>query len=211
MELWLCRSISRSGSLAASTAARGELPWASILQLQRGQPHGGRDHHHHQGTHLLPRHDLLNASRCDTSTLHSRRGLLPTDRASTARERICEGSPHLVCTVSTTRFNSADRRIYVFAALRGARRWLAGRGQLRLGFRPEQQHSLAACIKVVDGPKSKHVAQIDNIYFVKRIGASLREATADTVRINCPRTSSFCYRRLERLEANDFRKKKETD
>jgi hypothetical protein len=40
--------------------------------------------------------------------------------------------------------------------------------------------------------KPKYFAQIDNFYFVKRIGASLRAATTDTVREKLPRTSSFC-------------------
>ena len=145
-----------------------------------------------------------------TSTLHSRRGLLPTDRASTARERDTRDRLTWFGRVEQLGSISCDWRIYVFAALRGARRWLAGRGQLRLGFRPEQQHSLAACIKAVMDRKPKYVAQIDNIYFVKRIGASLREATADTVRDKLPENIQLLLRRLERLEANDFRKK-ETD
>ena len=55
--------------------------------------------------------------------------------------------------------------------------------------------------------KPKHVAQIDNIYFVKRIGASLREATADTVRDKLPECIQLLLRRLERLEAKDLGKK----
>jgi hypothetical protein len=88
---------------------------------------------------------------------------------------------------------------------------LAGRvGQLRIGFRTEQQPSLATCIKVAMDRKPKYVAQIDNIYLVKRIGASLREATADTVRDRLPENIQLLLRRLERLEAKDSRKK-ETD
>ena len=78
---------------------------------------------------------------------------------------------------------------------------------MRIGFRTEQQPTLAACIKVAMDRKPKYVAQIDNIYFVKRIGASLREATADTVRDKLPENIQLLLRRLERLEAKDHGKK----
>jgi hypothetical protein len=54
--------------------------------------------------------------------------------------------------------------------------------------------------------KAKYVAQIDNIYFVKRIGASLRKATPDTVRDKLPENIKLLLRRLERLEARDLGK-----
>ena len=66
---------------------------------------------------------------------------------------------------------------------------------------------MRTCIKVAMDRKPKYVAQIDNIYFVKRIGASLREATADTVRDKLPENIQLLLRRLERLEAKDAGKK----
>jgi hypothetical protein len=59
---------------------------------------------------------------------------------------------------------------------------------------------MAACIKVAMDRKPKYVAQIDN-------GASLREATADTVRDELPENIRLLLRRLQRLEAKDPGKK----
>jgi hypothetical protein len=55
--------------------------------------------------------------------------------------------------------------------------------------------------------KARYIAQIDNIYFVGRIGASLREATAEIVREELPENIRLLLRRLERLEAKDSAKK----
>ena len=55
--------------------------------------------------------------------------------------------------------------------------------------------------------KARYIAQIDNIYFVRRIGASLREATAEIVREELPENIRLLLRRLERLQAKDFTKK----
>jgi hypothetical protein len=55
--------------------------------------------------------------------------------------------------------------------------------------------------------KARYIAQIDNIYFVRRIGASLREATAEIVREELPENIRLLLRRPERLEAKDSTKK----
>jgi len=73
--------------------------------------------------------------------------------------------------------------------------------QTTVEFRVEQIPALAACIKGAMHRKARYVAQIDNIYFVGRIGASLREATADIVRDELPENIRLLLRRLERLEA----------
>ena len=49
--------------------------------------------------------------------------------------------------------------------------------------------------------KPKYVAQIENVYFVRRIGASLRQATADIARQDLPEDIRHLLRRLDRLEA----------
>ena len=49
--------------------------------------------------------------------------------------------------------------------------------------------------------KPKYVAQIDNVYFVRRIGTSLRHATADIAQEELPANIRHLLRRLERLEA----------
>ena len=64
---------------------------------------------------------------------------------------------------------------------------------------------MAVCIKVAMDRKPKYVAQIDNVYLVRRIGASLREATADTVRDKLPENIRLLLRRLQRLEARKSR------
>jgi len=55
--------------------------------------------------------------------------------------------------------------------------------------------------------KARYIAQIDNIYFVRRIGASLREATSEIVREELPENIRLLLRRLERLQAKDSTKK----
>jgi hypothetical protein len=67
--------------------------------------------------------------------------------------------------------------------------------------------SLSACIKGAMHRKAKYIAQIDNVYFVGRLGASLREATADIVREELPENIRLLLRRLERLEAKGSTKK----
>ena len=74
-------------------------------------------------------------------------------------------------------------------------------------FRAEQHTALGRCIKGAMHRKARYIAQIDNIYFVRRIGASLREATADTVREDLPENIRLLLRRLERLEAKGSTKK----
>jgi hypothetical protein len=66
---------------------------------------------------------------------------------------------------------------------------------------------LAGCIKGAMHRKARYIAQIDNIYFVRRIGASLREATAEIVREELPENIRLLLRRLERLEAKGSTKK----
>ena len=46
----------------------------------------------------------------------------------------------------------------------------------------------------------KYVARIDNVYFVKRVGASLRHATSHIVAEELPENIRLLLRRLERLE-----------
>ena len=48
--------------------------------------------------------------------------------------------------------------------------------------------------------KPKYVARIDNIYFVRRVGASLREATSHIATEELPENIRLLLRRLERLE-----------
>ena len=74
-------------------------------------------------------------------------------------------------------------------------------------FRAEQKPSLSACIKGAMHRKAKYIAQIDNVYFVGRLGASLREATADIVREELPENIRLLLRRLERLEAKGTTKR----
>jgi|RhiMetdeSRZDD1v2_1073273.scaffolds.fasta_scaffold100736_3 hypothetical protein len=52
----------------------------------------------------------------------------------------------------------------------------------------------------------KYVAQIENVYFVRRIGASLRQATADIAREDLPENIRHLLRRLDRLEAKDSKR-----
>jgi len=59
---------------------------------------------------------------------------------------------------------------------------------------PQEQHPARESIYYADMEKKpKYVARIDNIYFINRVGASLREATATSPLRNCRRTfASFC-------------------
>lgn len=50
-------------------------------------------------------------------------------------------------------------------------------------------------------PHRKHAAQIDNIYFLARIGATLRWATQDIAREDLPADIKRLLNRLDRLEA----------
>jgi hypothetical protein len=53
---------------------------------------------------------------------------------------------------------------------------------------------------------TKYAAQIDNIYFLDRIGCSLRWATADMAREELPDNIRRLLRKLERAERMDPRK-----
>lgn len=48
----------------------------------------------------------------------------------------------------------------------------------------------------------KYVAHIGNVYFLKRIGASLREATNHVTTEELPENIRLLLRRLERLETS---------
>ena len=48
--------------------------------------------------------------------------------------------------------------------------------------------------------KAKYVARIDNVYFIKRVGATLREATIHAATEELPENIRHLLRRLERLE-----------
>lgn len=52
-------------------------------------------------------------------------------------------------------------------------------------------------------PRRKYVAQVDNIYFLSRIGESLRWATSDITREALPEEVVLLLRRLDRLEARN--------
>ena len=60
------------------------------------------------------------------------------------------------------------------------------------------------------GEKSKYVAQIENIYFLSNIGASLRWATNDIAREELPDDIRLLLRRLERLEAKALKQRPES-
>ena len=60
------------------------------------------------------------------------------------------------------------------------------------------------------GEKSKYVAQINNIYFLSYIGASLRWATNDIAREELPDDVHLLLRRLERREAKALRQRPES-
>ena len=48
--------------------------------------------------------------------------------------------------------------------------------------------------------KPKYVARIDNVYFLKHLGASLRDAAAHIATEELPQDIRLLLRRLERLE-----------
>ena len=52
----------------------------------------------------------------------------------------------------------------------------------------------------------KYVAQIENIYFLERIGASLRWATAGITEAELPETIHHLLRRLDRVERTNARR-----
>jgi hypothetical protein len=54
-------------------------------------------------------------------------------------------------------------------------------------------------------PTPKFVAQIDNIYFLARIGVTLRWASSDIAREDLPPDIQRLVRRLDRLEAREQR------
>ena len=49
----------------------------------------------------------------------------------------------------------------------------------------------------------KYALRIDNVYFLKRLGASLREATADVPKEELPEEIRLALRRLDRLDARE--------
>jgi hypothetical protein len=59
--------------------------------------------------------------------------------------------------------------------------------------------------------KSKYTARIDNIYFLSRIGSSLRWATQDISRAELPANIKHLLARLDRLEARAKAKSEEPD
>ena len=52
-------------------------------------------------------------------------------------------------------------------------------------------------------PRRKYVAQVDNIFFLSRIGESFRWATSDITREALPEEVVLLLRRLDRLEARN--------
>jgi hypothetical protein len=55
----------------------------------------------------------------------------------------------------------------------------------------------------------KYVARIDNVYFINRVGASLREATSNLTTEELPQNLRLLLRRLKRME--DRAKSQKTD
>ena len=59
--------------------------------------------------------------------------------------------------------------------------------------------------------KPKHTAQIENIYFLSRIGSTLRWATQDIAREDLPPDIKRLLGRLDRLEARAGAKNDDSD
>lgn len=59
--------------------------------------------------------------------------------------------------------------------------------------------------------KPRHTAQIENIYFLSRIGSTLRWATQDIAREDIPTEIKRLLDRLERLEARAAAKDDDAD
>jgi hypothetical protein len=59
--------------------------------------------------------------------------------------------------------------------------------------------------------KPKHTAQIANIYFLSRIGSTLRRATQDIASEDLPADIKLLLRRLDRLEARAVAKNDDKD
>ena len=57
--------------------------------------------------------------------------------------------------------------------------------------------------------KPKYVARIDNVYFINRVGASLREATSHVTTEELPENIHLLLRRLSRLEVRATSQKTE--
>ena|SRR5262249_30643646 len=55
--------------------------------------------------------------------------------------------------------------------------------------------------------KPKYVARIDNVYFINRIGATLREATSHVTTEELPENIRRLLRRLKRLEVRAISRK----
>jgi hypothetical protein len=58
-----------------------------------------------------------------------------------------------------------------------------------------------SAVSVFAMDKSKYAARIDNVYFLDRIGATLRWATEDIARAELPANIRHLLARLDRLEA----------
>lgn len=59
--------------------------------------------------------------------------------------------------------------------------------------------------------KAKYTARIDNIYFLDRIGVTLRWATEDIARADLPANIKHLLARLDRLEAREQAKQRKSD
>lgn len=60
-------------------------------------------------------------------------------------------------------------------------------------------------------PNPKYVAQIENIFFLVRIGEALRWATNDIVREELPENVQHLLRRLDRVEVGEKAMRQEPD
>ena len=60
-------------------------------------------------------------------------------------------------------------------------------------------------------PRRKYVAQVKNVYFLTRIGESLRWATSDIAREELPDDVGRLLRRLDRAEARQKAAKQQPD
>lgn len=68
--------------------------------------------------------------------------------------------------------------------------------RLPLGQRRQGSRLYSASMET----KQKYVARIDNVYFINRVGASLREATSHVATEELPENIRLLLRRLNRLE-----------
>lgn len=66
-------------------------------------------------------------------------------------------------------------------------------------------------VAVITMANPKYTARIDNIYFLARIGESLRWATEDIAREQLPANIQHLLARLDRLEARAEAKRQKAD